>query len=65
MDLAINSNEIDRFTLAIDVINRTPKLQKIGTHAKERFRDIQIDCQTYAYEHGIDRPEILAWRWPH
>ena len=35
MELAIN-NEIDRFTLAIDVINRTPKLQKIGAHAKER-----------------------------
>jgi len=63
MELAIN-NEIDRFTLAIDVINRTPKLQKIGAHAKERYRGMQIDCRNYAYEHGIDKPEIVAWRWP-
>jgi len=64
MELAIN-NEIDRFTLAIDVINRTPKLQAVGAHAKERYRDLQIDCRNYAYEHGIDKPEIVAWRWPH
>ena len=63
MELAIN-NEIDRFTLAIDVIDRTPKLRTIGAHAKERFRDRQIDCRTYAYQHGIDMPEIVDWRWP-
>ena len=63
MELAIN-NEIDRFTLAIDVINRTPKLQAVGAHAKEKYRDLQIDCRNYAYEHGIDRPDIVAWRWP-
>jgi xylulose-5-phosphate/fructose-6-phosphate phosphoketolase len=63
MELAIN-NEIDRFSLAIDVINRTPKLQKIGAHAKEKYRDEQIDCRNYAYEHGIDRPDVVAWKWP-
>ena len=57
-------NNIDRFSLAMDVINRTPKLQKIGAHAKEKFRDMQIDCRNYAYECGIDRPDIVAWRWP-
>jgi len=64
MELAIN-NEIDRFSLAIDVIDRTPKLLKIGAHAKERYRDLQIDCRNYAYENGIDKPEIINWRWPH
>jgi xylulose-5-phosphate/fructose-6-phosphate phosphoketolase len=63
MELAIN-NEIDRFTLAIEAINRTPKLQRIGAHAKEKYRDQQIDCRNYAYEHGIDRPDIVGWRWP-
>jgi xylulose-5-phosphate/fructose-6-phosphate phosphoketolase len=63
MELAIN-NEIDRFSLAIDVIDRTPKLQRIGAHAKEKFRDQQADCCGYAYEHGIDRPDVVAWRWP-
>jgi len=64
MELAIN-NEIDRFSLAIDVIDRTPKLQKIGAHAKEQYRDLQISCRNYAYEHGIDMPEVVGWKWPY
>ncbi len=64
MELAIN-NEIDRFSLAIDVIDRTPKLHRIGAHAKERFRDLQTECRSYAYEHGIDKPEIVGWKWPY
>ncbi len=63
MELAIN-NEIDRFTLAIDAIDRVPKLQKIGGEAKEKFRNHQIACRAYAYKHGIDSPEITGWRWP-
>ena len=63
LELAIN-NQIDRFTLAMDVIDRTPKLQQIGAHAKEKFRDMQIDCRNYAYEYGIDKPEVAGWRWP-
>ncbi|HZN05478.1 MAG TPA: phosphoketolase family protein [Pyrinomonadaceae bacterium] len=63
MELAID-NEIDRFTLAIDAIDRVPLLQTIGAHAKERFRNMQIACRRYAHEHGIDRPDIVEWRWP-
>jgi xylulose-5-phosphate/fructose-6-phosphate phosphoketolase len=63
MELAIN-NETDRFSLAIDAIDRVPKLQKIGGHAKEKFRNQQIACRAYAYQHGIDPPEITGWRWP-
>ncbi len=63
MELAIN-NEIDRFSIAIDVIDRTPKLQKIGVHAKERYRNQQQDCRNYAYEHGTDQPEVSNWTWP-
>jgi xylulose-5-phosphate/fructose-6-phosphate phosphoketolase len=64
LELAIN-NQIDRFSLAIDVIDRTPKLQRIGGHAKEKFRDMQIECRNYAYEHGTDKPEVAGWRWPY
>jgi xylulose-5-phosphate/fructose-6-phosphate phosphoketolase len=64
LELAINNN-IDRFTLAMDAIKRTPKLQKIGGHAMERFRNMQIDCRNYAYEHGIDKPDVAGWRWPY
>jgi len=63
MELAIR-NETDRFSLAIDAIDRTPRLQRIGAHAKERFRNLQIDCRSHAYEHGIDSPEITGWKWP-
>jgi len=58
-------NEIDRFSLAIDVIDRTAKLQKIGGHAKERFRDMQTECRNYAYERGMDKLDVAAWRWPY
>ena len=63
LELAIE-NEIDRFTLAIDVIDRVPKLQAIGAHAKEKFRNMQIGCRRYAHEYGIDKPETVEWRWP-
>jgi xylulose-5-phosphate/fructose-6-phosphate phosphoketolase len=63
MELAIN-NETDRFSLAIDAIDRTPKLRLIGAHAKEQFRNLQLACRAYAYEHGIDSPEITGWKWP-
>jgi xylulose-5-phosphate/fructose-6-phosphate phosphoketolase len=64
MELAIN-NQTDRFSLAIDAIDRVPKLQRIGAHAKEEFRDNQIACRRHAYEHGIDSSEISAWKWPY
>jgi xylulose-5-phosphate/fructose-6-phosphate phosphoketolase len=64
MELAIN-NEIDRFTLAIDAIDRIPRLQTIGGHAREKFRNKQIECRDYAYKNGIDIPEVSGWRWPH
>jgi xylulose-5-phosphate/fructose-6-phosphate phosphoketolase len=63
MELAIN-NEIDRFSIAIDVIDRTPKLQRIGAHAKERYRDQKTDCCNYAYGNGIDNPKVAGWKWP-
>jgi xylulose-5-phosphate/fructose-6-phosphate phosphoketolase len=63
LDLAIQ-NQIDRFSLANDVIDRVPALQVAGAHAKEAFRNMQIDCQAYAYEHGVDKPEADQWTWP-
>ncbi len=64
LDLAIQ-NQIDRFSLAIDVIDRVPGLQVSGAHAKEKLRNMQIECQNYAYEHGIDKPEVDQWKWPY
>lgn len=64
LELAID-NQIDRFSLAIDVINRVPALQGVGAHAKQKLRDMQIECCNYAHEHGVDLPEADAWVWPY
>jgi xylulose-5-phosphate/fructose-6-phosphate phosphoketolase len=64
LELAIN-NQVDRFTIAMDVIDRVPELKVAGAHAKERFRNEQIACCNYAYEHGIDKPEVVNWKWPY
>lgn len=63
LELAI-ANEIDRFSLAIDVINRIPRLAVAGAHVKEQLRDQQLTCRQYAYEHGVDLPEATNWTWP-
>jgi xylulose-5-phosphate/fructose-6-phosphate phosphoketolase len=63
LELAIE-NQIDRFSLAIDVIDRVPRLQAIGAHAKEKLREMQLDCRTYAFENGVDVPEQRDWQWP-
>jgi len=62
LELAIR-NEIDRFSLAIDVINRVPGLLVAGAHVKEKLRDMQIACRHYAYENGVDEPAQAAWKW--
>lgn len=64
LELAIN-NQIDRFSIAMDVIDRVPELQVAGAHAKEKFRNQQIECVSYAHEHGIDKPEYSNWEWPY
>jgi xylulose-5-phosphate/fructose-6-phosphate phosphoketolase len=64
LDLAIQ-NQIDRFSLAIDAIDRVPALRVAGAHAKERLRNMQLECQKYAYTHGIDRPDVDQWTWPY
>ena len=64
LELAIN-NEIDRFSLGIDVINRVPRLQVAGAHVKEKFREMQIECRNYAYKHGTDKPDVDGWKWPY
>jgi xylulose-5-phosphate/fructose-6-phosphate phosphoketolase len=63
LDLAIQ-NQIDRFSLAMDVIDRVPRLKVAGAHAKEKLRNTQLECQRYAYEFGIDKPEIDNWVAP-
>ncbi len=62
LELAIN-NQIDRFSIAMDVIDRVPKLKVAGAHAKEKFKNNQIQCLNYAYEYGDDRPDTINFKW--
>jgi xylulose-5-phosphate/fructose-6-phosphate phosphoketolase len=63
LELAI-LNQIDRFDLAIDVIDRVPRLSSIGAHAKEWLKDQIIQSINYAHAEGIDKEEIRNWKWP-
>ena len=64
LELAIR-NQVDRFNLAIDVIDRVPKLKTSGAEVKEWLKDQILENLAYAHEYGIDKPEIQAWRWPY
>jgi xylulose-5-phosphate/fructose-6-phosphate phosphoketolase len=57
-------NRLDRFHLAIDVIERVPGLAARAAHARQHFRDKLTEHRHYVDEHGEDMPEIRNWRWP-
>jgi xylulose-5-phosphate/fructose-6-phosphate phosphoketolase len=63
LELAIR-NQIDRFNLAIDVIDRVPKLRVAGAHVKEWLKNQIIENTNYAYQEGTDKPEFTEWKWP-
>jgi xylulose-5-phosphate/fructose-6-phosphate phosphoketolase len=63
LELAILNN-VSRFNLAIDVIDRVPRLSNIGSHTQEWLRDQITDSLNYAHTWGIDREEIRNWTWP-
>jgi len=56
-------NDLDRFHLVMDVIDRVPKLEQIGAHAKQLMRDKRHEHTQYVREHGDDMPEIRDWKW--
>jgi xylulose-5-phosphate/fructose-6-phosphate phosphoketolase len=62
LELAIN-NQIDRFNLVIDVIDRVPFLRSRAAHVKERMKDEILRHRAYAHAHGMDSPEVTGWRW--
>lgn len=64
LELAIR-NQVDRFNLVIDVIDRVPKLGSAAAYVKERMKNQIIDHMHYAKEHGTDKPEITNWKWPY
>jgi xylulose-5-phosphate/fructose-6-phosphate phosphoketolase len=61
-DMAV-LNDLDRFHLVSDVIDRVPKLGYRAAHLKQAMRDRLIEHREYIERHGQDMPEILDWRW--
>jgi xylulose-5-phosphate/fructose-6-phosphate phosphoketolase len=58
-------NDMDRFHLAMDVIDRVSGLQYKGAHVKQKLRDKLVEHVHYISQYGDDLPEIRDWTWSH
>ena len=58
-------NDLDRFHLVMDVIERVPALGTAGAHVKQAMRDKRVEHRRYVRKHGDDMPEIRDWTWPY
>jgi xylulose-5-phosphate/fructose-6-phosphate phosphoketolase len=63
LELAILNN-VSRYNLALDIIDRVPRLHNIGAHTQDWLRDQMTESVNYAHAWGIDKPEISGWTWP-
>jgi xylulose-5-phosphate/fructose-6-phosphate phosphoketolase len=58
-------NDLDRFHLAGDVVDRVPKLQRVSAHFQQFLRNKLVEHKHYTREHGDDMPEVKNWKWPY
>jgi xylulose-5-phosphate/fructose-6-phosphate phosphoketolase len=63
LELAIR-NQTDRYSLAIDAIDRIPRFRETGSSVREALLNEQIACKNHAYEFGVDRQDVTDWKWP-
>jgi hypothetical protein len=56
-------NEIDRFHLVKDVVDRVPNLGSKGDYLKQQMKDKLVEHKHYVDKHGQDLPEIRNWKW--
>ena len=61
-DMAV-LNDLDRFHLVGDVIDRVPGLSSRAAYVKQLLRDKLTDHTNYIHKHGEDMPEIRNWKW--
>jgi xylulose-5-phosphate/fructose-6-phosphate phosphoketolase len=58
-------NDLDRFHLVMDVIDRVPGLQQRASAVRQRMVDMRMQARDYTRRHGEDMPEIAGWSWPY
>jgi len=57
-------NDLDRFHLVIDVIDRVPRLRSRAAGLRQEMVDTRLRARTWTREHGVDLPEVADWSWP-
>jgi xylulose-5-phosphate/fructose-6-phosphate phosphoketolase len=58
-------NDLDRYHLVMDVIDRVPGLASRAGHVRQRMVDSRLRARAWTREHGEDIPEVRDWTWPH
>jgi xylulose-5-phosphate/fructose-6-phosphate phosphoketolase len=58
-------NDLDRFHLVMDVIDRVPSLGTKAAHLRQQMVDERLRHRQYTRDHGEDQPDISDWTWPH
>jgi xylulose-5-phosphate/fructose-6-phosphate phosphoketolase len=56
-------NDLDRFHLVMDVVDRVAELSGTAGHVRQLMEDKRITCRAYTRAHGEDAPEIRDWTW--
>jgi xylulose-5-phosphate/fructose-6-phosphate phosphoketolase len=57
-------NDLDRFHLVIDVIDRVPELETRAAQLRQEMVDARLRHRAYTREHGDDAPDVRDWTWP-
>ena len=58
-------NDLDRYHLVMDVIDRVPGVAAHAAHLRQELVDRRLQARAYTRAHGDDEPEIRDWTWPY
>ena len=57
-------NDLDRYHLVVDVIDRVPGLGSTAAHVRQEMVDARLRARMYTREYGEDPPDVAGWKWP-